>query len=130
VNVTDLGQAKAYYDQFMPLVDYEPFFAVEDQFSYLPANQKRGTWVFFYEAAEPTDYSRQRPGLQHLAFMVDTRRAVDEAHEWAIAAGSEILHAPREFPEYHEGYYATFWLDPEGFMLEIVCHQDKNQDAG
>jgi hypothetical protein len=28
---------------------------------------------------------------------------------------------PREFPEYGE-HYATYFLDPRGLMLEIVCH--------
>ena len=37
---------------------------------------------------------------------------------------SEIVHPPQEFPQYHPGYYAVFWLDPEGFMLEAVCHKN------
>jgi hypothetical protein len=27
------------------------------------------------------------------------------------------------FPHYHENYYASFWFDPHGFLLEIVCHK-------
>lgn len=34
--------------------------------------------------------------------------------------GSEILYAPQLFPQYHENYYAMFWFDPHGFLLEIV----------
>lgn len=60
--------------------------------------------------------------LQHLAFMVRTRATVDELHEWAQGAGSEVIHRPREFPDYPPPYYATFWLDPFGLMLEAVCH--------
>jgi hypothetical protein len=52
--------------------------------------------------------------------MVATRAIVREAHEWALARGAEILHAPREFPEYGQ-HYATYWLDPHGFKLEAVC---------
>ncbi|MQA79076.1 MAG: extradiol dioxygenase [Streptosporangiales bacterium] len=124
VNVTDLARAKAYYDGFMALVSYVPFHTGPDQLSYLPADEKPGTWVFFHPALEASPYSRHRPGLQHLAFIVKTRAAVHEAHRWAAARGSEILHAPREFPEYHPGYYAAFWLDPDGVMLEVVCHRD------
>ena len=36
-----------------------------------------------------------------------------------------VLHEPRVFPEYPQPYYATFWLDPHGFMLEAVCHYDR-----
>jgi catechol 2,3-dioxygenase-like lactoylglutathione lyase family enzyme len=124
VNVTDLARSKAYYDELMPLVSFEPFVVGDDQFSYRPAGGKPGTLIFFYPALEEGAYSRHRPGLQHLAFMVTTRAAVHQAHEWAQAHGCEILHAPREFPEYHEGYYAAFWLDPDGIMLEAVCHRD------
>jgi len=28
------------------------------------------------------------------------------------------------FPQYRPYYFATFWLDPEGFMLEAVCLQE------
>ena len=42
--------------------------------------------------------------------------------------GSQILYSPRVFPQYHKTYYATFWFDPHGFLLEIVCH--KQEPAG
>lgn len=128
VNVSDLARAKAYYDQFMPLVSYVPFLTAGDQFSYRPANERPGAWIFFYQSPEPGGYSRRRPGLQHLAFAVGSRAAVHRAHEWARDSGSEIVHEPREFPEYHQGYYAAFWLDPEGFMVEVVCHRDDEAD--
>jgi hypothetical protein len=38
--------------------------------------------------------------------------------------GGEVLHIPRTFPQFPPPYYATFWLDPFGFMLEAVCHHD------
>ena len=125
VNVTDLARSKAYYDELLPIIGFEPFFATEDQFSYRPAGGKPGTHLFFYPALEGGEYSRHRPGVQHLAFIVPTRAAVHEAHEWARAHDSEVVHPPQEFPQYHPGYYATFWLDPDGFMLEVVCHRDE-----
>jgi catechol 2,3-dioxygenase-like lactoylglutathione lyase family enzyme len=124
INVVDLARAKAYYDELMPMLDFEPFFATDDEFSYRPVDGKPGTYLFFYPALERGDYSRHRPGLQHLAFIVKTRARVQRAHVWASDRGDTILHEPREFPQYHPGYYATFWLDPEGVMLEVVCHRD------
>ena len=64
---------------------------------------------------------RHRAGLQHLCFLVASRDIVREAHLWAQARHAEIVHEPREFPEYGQ-HYATFWLDPHGFMLEAFCH--------
>jgi len=126
LNVEDLARAKTYYDEVMPFLGYEPFVSSEGQFSYQPLEAKPGTRIFFYRAEEAAGYSRLRPGLQHLAFIVKTRAAVHAVHDWVTGRGDEVLHAPREFPEYHAGYYATFWLDPHGFMLEAVCHRDES----
>jgi catechol 2,3-dioxygenase-like lactoylglutathione lyase family enzyme len=126
MNVRDVAGARAYYDRLMPLIDFVPFVSDDDHFSYRPANDKPGTFVFFYRALEAGAYSRHRPGLQHLAFMARTRAQVHQVHEWARAQGAEIIYPPREFPEYHPGYYATFWHGPEGFMLEVVCHREED----
>jgi len=48
---------------------------------------------------------------------------VHRVHEWAMARGHEIVHAPRVFPEYSEHFYATFFLDVHGFMLEAVTYE-------
>ena len=58
----------------------------------------------------------------HVAFSAPDRAAVDAVHEAALAAGVEVLHAPREWPEYHPGYYAVFLRDPEGHNVEAVHH--------
>jgi catechol 2,3-dioxygenase-like lactoylglutathione lyase family enzyme len=126
VNVQHLAQAKAYYDSLMPLLDFEPYLSAADQFAYRPAGGKPGTYLFFYPALEGEGYSRHRPGLQHLAFMVKSRAAVHSVHAKVQELGSPVIHPPQEFPQYHPGYYAMFWQDPEGFMLEVVCHRDRS----
>ncbi|SFJ39734.1 VOC family protein [Amycolatopsis sacchari] len=58
----------------------------------------------------------------HVAFRAPDRAAVDAVHEAALAEGVEVLHAPREWPEYHPGYYAVFLRDPDGHNVEAVHH--------
>jgi catechol 2,3-dioxygenase-like lactoylglutathione lyase family enzyme len=58
----------------------------------------------------------------HVAFRAPDRHAVDAVHEAAVAAGAEILHAPREWPEYHPGYYGVFLRDLDGHNVEAVHH--------
>ena len=58
----------------------------------------------------------------HVAFAAPDRGAVDAVHAAAVAAGYEVLHAPREWPEYHPGYYATYLRDPDGHNVEVVVH--------
>lgn len=126
VNVSDLSSAKAFYDVLMPMLEFEPFVRTDTEFSYRPANGKLGAWIFFYDALEEGEYSRNRPGLQHLAFMVNTREAVHRVLEAATTLGAPLLHEPQEFPQYHDGYYATFFQDPDGFTVEVVCHRDRS----
>ena len=59
----------------------------------------------------------------HLAFTAPDRAAVDAVHDAALAAGAEVLHAPREWPEYHPGYYGVFLRDPDGHNVEAVTHR-------
>jgi catechol 2,3-dioxygenase-like lactoylglutathione lyase family enzyme len=58
----------------------------------------------------------------HIAFSAPDRAAVDSVHDAAVAMGAEVLHAPREFPEYHPGYYGVFLRDLDGHNVEAVHH--------
>lgn len=58
----------------------------------------------------------------HVAFRAADRRTVDAVHDAAVAAGVEVLHAPREWPEYHPGYYGVFVRDLDGHNVEAVYH--------
>jgi catechol 2,3-dioxygenase-like lactoylglutathione lyase family enzyme len=123
LGVPDLAVAKRYYDALMPILGLRQWFQTrpEGPFNYGP-DGARGAQVFFYQAHEAGAYSRQRTGLQHIAFAVASRAIVREAYDWARARGAEILHEPQEFPEYGR-HYATYWLDPHGFKLEVVCFE-------
>jgi catechol 2,3-dioxygenase-like lactoylglutathione lyase family enzyme len=59
----------------------------------------------------------------HVAFAAPSREAVDDVHRAAVAAGAEVLHAPRVWPEYHPGYYGVFLRDPDGNNVEAVHQQ-------
>lgn len=58
----------------------------------------------------------------HVAFRAPGRAEVDAVHEAALKRGVEVLHAPREWPEYHPGYYAVFLRDLDGHNVEAVHH--------
>lgn len=59
----------------------------------------------------------------HISFRAASREQVDAVHAAAAQAEVEVLHAPREWPEYHPGYYAVFLRDPDGHNIEAVTHQ-------
>jgi predicted lactoylglutathione lyase len=56
----------------------------------------------------------------HVAFRAPERRAVDEFHGAATAAGYASNGGPAERPQYGAGYYAAYVLDPDGTNVELV----------
>jgi catechol 2,3-dioxygenase-like lactoylglutathione lyase family enzyme len=91
-------------------------------------NFNAATWVVCHDTRIPSARAWLGPptGSEtrelHVAFRAPDRAAVDAVHEAAVAAGVEVLHAPREFPEYHPGYYGVFLRDPDGHNFEAVHH--------
>ncbi|WP_351236341.1 VOC family protein [Streptomyces sp. NPDC002133] len=65
----------------------------------------------------------------HIAFSAADRQTVNDAHRAAVATGTEILHGPRVWPEYHPGYYAVFFRDLDGNNVEVVHHTFSAQTA-
>ncbi|WP_109508068.1 VOC family protein [Nocardioides speluncae] len=119
IGVPDMESARAYYDALAPLVGFVPFGSGDGWFAYAPDGDT-GVQLFFYPAQSDAAYDGDATGLQHLCFRVGTRAEVDAAHAWAVAGGDQILHPPRVFAEYHPLHYATYWLEPRGFKLEVV----------
>jgi catechol 2,3-dioxygenase-like lactoylglutathione lyase family enzyme len=58
----------------------------------------------------------------HVAFGAPDRATVDTVYAAARELAAEVLHEPREWPEYHPGYYAVFVRDPDGNNVEAVTH--------
>jgi catechol 2,3-dioxygenase-like lactoylglutathione lyase family enzyme len=58
----------------------------------------------------------------HMAFPASENQAVEDFHQAALEAGYRDAGAPGERPEYHDGYYGAFVLDPDGNSVELVNH--------
>ncbi len=59
---------------------------------------------------------------RHLAFSASSRADVDAFHAAGLGAGGTDHGAPGPRPVYHEHYYGSFLLDPDGNNVEAVCH--------
>ena len=57
----------------------------------------------------------------HVAFIAESREAVDAFHRAALAHGGGDAGAPGLRPEYDANYYGTFVRDPDGNKIEAVC---------
>ena len=58
----------------------------------------------------------------HISFTAADRASVRAFFDAAVAAGAEVLHEPRLWPEYHASYYGAFVRDPDGNNVEAVSH--------
>lgn len=76
------------------------------------------------QALDEQGFELYAPGLHHVAFAVESHEDVDGVHARVLEAGGEVLHAPRFWPKYHPAYYATFFLDPDGFRIEVAGSRD------
>jgi catechol 2,3-dioxygenase-like lactoylglutathione lyase family enzyme len=59
-------------------------------------------------------------GIEHLAFEVERRDEVDEAHTRCLSRDARI-HFPPEEDRDVPGYYAFFAFDPDGIRVEVFC---------
>ena len=124
----DLARSLAFYRAvFGPFGLTEPaLFDGErgEQIHYLRFPRPLSGSIGLRQALEEQEFGLYAPGLHHVALTVEMRADVDAAHAAAVEAGAEVLHPPREWPQYHVQYYATFFLDPDGFRLEVSAARD------
>lgn len=67
-------------------------------------------------------------GRHHLAFQAQSRDMVDAVYKAALTSGGKDNGKPGERP-YHPGYYAAFFLDPDGNNIEAVHHGEAKRSA-
>jgi len=71
--------------------------------------------LFLVEAEIPSDL--------HFAFTAPDRATVDRIYAAGRAAGHVLDRAPALAPHIHPNYYAGYLRDPDGRLIEFVCHQ-------
>jgi catechol 2,3-dioxygenase-like lactoylglutathione lyase family enzyme len=65
----------------------------------------------------------------HIAFTARSRDAVDRFHEAALAAGGTSLDPPKARPEFGDGVYSAYLLDPAGNGIEVICRECRDAEA-
>jgi catechol 2,3-dioxygenase-like lactoylglutathione lyase family enzyme len=115
VGVSDLDRSRAFYTRaLLPLgfaeIGTSPAGLPEAEFGLEEAPD------FAISTAYPTG------APVHIAFAADRREQVDAFHAAALVAGGREGGAPGLRPEYGEGYYGAFVIDPDGHNVEAVCH--------
>lgn len=116
--VTDLAVSKPFYTAFLGRLGYRPYQGWPEGQSYIKG-RAYVTLVQTEAAYAAAGFHRKRPGVNHLAFQLPSRAAVD-------AFVADFL-APRGIPLLYgkvqddPGAYAAFFEDPDRLKLEVVA---------
>jgi catechol 2,3-dioxygenase-like lactoylglutathione lyase family enzyme len=114
VGVSDLARSREFYRRALTPLG----------FSELGQWRAGATEVVFglEEAGDFAISTAYAVGEAHVAFAADRREQVDAFYAAAREAGGQDNGQPRLRPEYSEGYYGAFVLDPDGYNIEAVHH--------
>lgn len=119
LNVLDLAAARRFWQPLLERLHYTVFQEWDAGFSM----RLKGTYLVFVQtepAFEAAGFHRKRPGLNHLAFYVETPAQVDEFATYLRDIGAKELYA--EAYPYAAGpnVYTAFFEDPQRLKIEIV----------
>lgn len=119
INVSDVPRAAAFYDIVLATLGHRRVLDFGVAIGY--GTEQPDFWISTFEGVGP---NRE----VHVAFSAPSAEAVRAWFDAAVAAGAEVLHEPRLWPEYHEHYYGAFVRDTEGNNIEAVCHTANEGD--
>jgi glyoxylase I family protein len=121
---SSLQKSSAFFDEVLSHLDYKRVLSLE----HLSAWEGPGPEILLYQAHE-TQIAREHrtydPGIHHLAFHAKSRKVVNDISAKLQSIGATILHPPQTYPNYSDGYYAVFFLDPDGVKLEVMTEENE-----
>ena len=131
INVSDLKRSLAFYGPVLSYLGYERADSHpqgEDWKRWLEGSPHE---ISIIQAELGTEYfksERRAVGRHnHIAFCAADRKDVDGLYEEVLRPLEQeglcaIEDPPCDCPEYDEGYYATFFFDPDGLKFEFVIN--------
>ena len=120
LGTNDIVRAGSFYDGVLGALGFQRLAKPAGK---PPAYEKNGQMPTIY-LYPPQD---GRPATwgngSHVAFVAETRAAVDGFHGQALALGGMCEGPPGLRPHYGPDYYAAYVRDPDGNKLQAVCYQ-------
>lgn len=108
--IHDLESAVDFYTRIMGMrIEWQP-----DDDNYYLTNDGD---VFALHRVDYTPTEKQR--LDHIGFVLETAKAVDEWYAYFVKEGVRITEAPKSHRDGSHGFYC---LDSVGHLLEIIYH--------
>lgn len=120
--VSDFERSMKFYTPILSWLGFEKIRLIHREELPRAGFKKDGLVFLISQAKTKRKHVHGAVGLHHIAFAVDSREKVDRFfNEVLLKMDSvEIEDPPVDCPEYGEGYYATFFFDPDDVKLEVV----------
>ncbi|HSC86060.1 MAG TPA: VOC family protein [Polyangiaceae bacterium] len=119
ISVSDPAKSRAFYEAALAPLGYVVLREI-------PKEYTGGLVVLGMGAPPHSDFwlNEAAPATPrtHLAFRATNRAQVRAFHAAALEKGGRDNGPPGPRPHYHPNYYAAFVLDPDGYNVEVVCH--------
>jgi catechol 2,3-dioxygenase-like lactoylglutathione lyase family enzyme len=117
LSVSDMKRSEAFYNRLLRLMGYEQGEKTEQLILWTSSHSAITISPTNPQSNQKCD--RYSPGLHHLAFSADSREDIDKLYQELIQQQVTILDPPAEY-DYLPGYYAVYFLDPDGIKLELA----------
>ncbi len=121
IRVADLARSKRFYKSVLGTLGFELKYEFDRSAGW--SNGKTLFWI-----GEADREGKRHPhrigniGFHHYAFELSARKDVDELYACLKRIKATVVDPPADYPHYGKGYYAVFFLDPDGLKLEgMVC---------
>jgi predicted lactoylglutathione lyase len=114
IKVKDLKMSRKFYDCVMAALGYQVVLEINDVVI--------GYGISVHDMFEIRQFDAKLPLSEHvhLAFNAPSKESVDAFYHSALASGGECNGEPDFRPQYEDGYYAAFVIDPDGHNIEAV----------
>ena len=114
IRVSDFEKSRAFYAKLFGFLGFKPMEHYEDAAGW--SNGKTRFWIGEADTeGRKHKYRIGDIGFHHYAFALRSRTEVDALGAFVKELGAKIVDPPAE---YYDGYYAVFFLDPDGLKLE------------
>jgi catechol 2,3-dioxygenase-like lactoylglutathione lyase family enzyme len=125
IRVSNLERSKAFYDQVLGFLG----FTLEWEFDRVIGWTNGETMFWITEADAQGRKHKHRTGdvgFHHYAFEWARVRMSMRSTRSCWIRGYDCRR-PADYPDYGEGYYAVYFLDPDGLKLEVMFFLEKQK---
>lgn len=121
LSVSDLEKSAVFYDAVLAPLGYVRVFESASFVGYAPPGEQNEPF-----AIRRSSGAIAPPQEMHIAFAAGNAEAVRRFHAAALNHGAKSDGAPGFHSEYGPNYYAAFVMDRDGYRIEAVCHDPRN----